>query len=86
MGEQENGLLDQAMLAGNWWRFIFMCLVVYGFIPRLLTFIYSKYKLTDSISQAILGLPGLHLLSCFRLRRWRPGERNKRNTGPKYDS
>ncbi len=62
MGQQENGLLNQAQLAGNWWRFLFLCLVVYGFIPRILTFVYSKYKLSKSIRISIMALPGLHLL------------------------
>ena len=62
LGNQETGILDQAQLAGNWWRFLFLCLLVYGFIPRLLTYLYSKFKLNHSIKQSIMGLPGLHLL------------------------
>ena len=62
LGNQEGGVLNQAQIAGNWWRFLFLCLLVYGFIPRFLTFIYAKFKLTRSINQSILGLPGLHLL------------------------
>ena len=62
LGNQDTGLLNQAQLAGNWWRFLFLCLLVYGFIPRLLTYLYTKLKLNHSIKQSIMGLPGLHLL------------------------
>ena len=62
LGNQETGLLNQAQLAGNWWKFLFLCLLVYGFIPRLLTYLYTKFKLTHTIKQSIMGLPGLHLL------------------------
>lgn len=62
MGSRENELVNQAQLAGNWWRFLFLCLVVYGFMPRLFTFLYAKLKLGHSIRQSIISLPGLHLL------------------------
>lgn len=62
MGTQENELVNQAQLAGNWWRFLFLCLVVYGFIPRLMTSLYTRFKLAHTVKQSILCLPGLHLL------------------------
>lgn len=62
LGNQADDLIDQAQIAGNWWRFLFLCLVVYGFLPRLLSYAYAKIKLKQHIKQSILGLPGLHLL------------------------
>ena len=58
----ESKTISQAQLAGNWWRFLLLSLLVYGFIPRLITLIIAKFNLNHSIKASILALPGLHLL------------------------
>ncbi len=58
----DNDTLSQAQLAGNWWRFLFLSLLVYGFIPRLITLILARLNLSRSIKASIMSLPGLHLL------------------------
>ena len=62
LGDQHDDLINQAQMAGNWWRFLLLCLLVYGLLPRLVTFVLAKFKLTKTLNQSILALPGLHLL------------------------
>jgi len=62
MGDETNNVIQQAQLAGSWWRFLLLSLLVYGFLPRIITMIISRIQLSKSIKKSILSLPGLHLL------------------------
>ena len=62
MGDESSSLVNQAQLAGSWWRFLLLSLLVYGFFPRIITLIISKFQLNNSIKKSIMSLPGLHLL------------------------
>ncbi len=62
MGNETSNIIDQAQLAGNWWRFLLLCLLFYGLLPRIITLVISKLQLNKSIKKSIMSLPGLHLL------------------------
>ena len=62
MSNESNNLANQAQLAGNWWRFLLLSLITYGFLPRIITLIISRLQLNKSIKKSIMSLPGLHLL------------------------
>jgi len=55
-------VIDQAQTAGSWWRFLLLCLVVYGLLPRLVTLGICRLRLGHAGNQAILSIPGLHLV------------------------
>ncbi len=49
----------EAKIYGYWWPFVAMCLLVYGLIPRLITYIYSLLSLNKTITKTCLVIPGI---------------------------
>jgi len=49
----------EAKIYGYWWPFVAMCLLVYGLIPRLITYFYSLFSLNNTINKTALIIPGV---------------------------
>jgi len=47
--------IPRAILAGRWWLFLILCLVVYGFIPRLIIFVLAKIKIKLALARLPLS-------------------------------
>lgn len=41
--------MPEAMIVGDWWLFLSLCLVCYGLVPRLVIFIVAKVQLSQSL-------------------------------------
>lgn len=42
---------------GQWWKFIALCVLFYGLLPRLILFIYLKRQFTNQVQRAIIQHP-----------------------------
>ncbi len=45
----------QAVSSGRWWAFIFMTILVYGFLPKALGFAWYRWRFISTTDQAILA-------------------------------
>lgn len=45
----------QAASSGRWWPFIFMTILVYGFLPKALAFAWFRWRFSKTTDQAILS-------------------------------
>jgi hypothetical protein len=43
----------------RWWRFLFMAMLIYGLLPRVITFLIARRNLKASVAGAVRTLPGL---------------------------
>lgn len=50
-------LNDYALQLGSWWKFIALCFVFYGLLPRIVLMILFKRRLTHSVAQSIWQHP-----------------------------
>ncbi|HEX9973970.1 MAG TPA: DUF2868 domain-containing protein, partial [bacterium] len=50
---QSDAGLPKSLIVGRWWLFLILCLVVYGFIPRLIIYTFSSIK----FKTALIKLP-----------------------------
>lgn len=48
---------------GLWWPFIAMCILVWGFLPRLLMFFFCRYKVRRTLEQTLLNHPQVTALT-----------------------
>lgn len=46
-------------ILGEWWPFLFLCLLVYGLLPRILTLSLAVVRLQRALNQTLLHLPGV---------------------------
>jgi|GEM_PF-372267 len=54
------GIVDSSpVILGEWWPFLFLCLLVYGLLPRILTLTFAASRLQRALSQTLLHLPGV---------------------------
>lgn len=49
---------DPALLA-TWWKFLILCMICYGLIPRLITVCIASWRFGAAIDRAMLQLPGV---------------------------
>jgi NAD(P)H-dependent FMN reductase len=47
------------VILGEWWPFLFLCLLVYGLLPRILTLTFAASRLQRALTQTLLHLPGV---------------------------
>jgi hypothetical protein len=45
----------RAIIVGRWWLFLMLCLVVYGFVPRVIIYIFSNVKLKTALRKLPLN-------------------------------
>jgi hypothetical protein len=43
---------------GGWWPFLVLCMVVYGLLPRLVTWLLARGRLRAALRQTVLHYPG----------------------------
>ncbi|MCU0644351.1 MAG: DUF2868 domain-containing protein [bacterium] len=43
--------LPKSLVVGRWWLFLILCLVVYGFIPRLIIYTFSNLKFKTALQR-----------------------------------
>ena len=43
---------------GGWWPFLVMCMVVYGLLPRILTWLLARFRLRATLRRIFLRFPG----------------------------
>ncbi|MFV0277159.1 MAG: DUF2868 domain-containing protein [Parahaliea sp.] len=57
-------VLDRAGIDGmrGWWPFLFMCLLVYGLLPRLLLWLAARWYAPRLLRRTFEGLPGVDLV------------------------
>jgi len=48
-----------AKLFGLWWPFVGMCLLVYGLLPRILTYLFSYFSFEKKLKKTSLIVPGV---------------------------
>lgn len=54
------GIADSSpVILGEWWPFLFLCLLVYGLLPRILTLAFAASRLQRALQQTLLHLPGV---------------------------
>lgn len=54
------GVADSSpLILGQWWPFLFLCLLVFGLLPRILTLAFAAVRLQRALSQTLLHLPGV---------------------------
>ncbi len=53
-------------LAARWWPFVVTCIVVYGVLPRVLTWSVSRWRLREAVQRATAWTPGVDRL-CSRM-------------------
>ncbi|MEM8491682.1 MAG: DUF2868 domain-containing protein [Pseudomonadota bacterium] len=46
----------------GWWPFLFLCLLTYGFVPRLLLLLGSRYAYRRQLRRSFVGFPGAALV------------------------
>ncbi len=81
--------LPKSLVVGRWWLFLILCLVVYGFIPRLIIYTFSNLKFKTALHR--LPLKSAEFESLFdRLTRplvqTRAIERDSSLPGDQFDS
>jgi hypothetical protein len=57
-----------AAALGRWWSFLFMCLLTYGLVPRLVLLGFATWRLQRAAHRTLLHLPGVAELR-YRLNR-----------------
>ncbi|MDX1431747.1 MAG: DUF2868 domain-containing protein [Gammaproteobacteria bacterium] len=60
--------VSDAAFLGRWWTFLFMCLAVYGLLPRLVLLGLASWRLDRAARWTLLHLPGVAELR-YRLNR-----------------
>lgn len=58
-GEIDPNLLKNASTLGEWWKFLFMSVLVYGIIFRLILLFFAKRKLKKTLKDEMLSLGGV---------------------------
>ncbi len=58
-GTLEPSLVAHAAELGAWWRFLAMTLLVYAVVPRLLLWLFARYRFGRALRQAMLSLDGV---------------------------
>jgi len=48
---------DPALL-GQWWPFLLMCMLVYGLVPRVVTTMYTSWRIKSATNRVLASLPG----------------------------
>lgn len=54
----ESGTREEGVILGGWWRYLLMAMLVYGLIPRLLTYGYAGWRVRHEARSAVLSLDG----------------------------
>ena len=49
----------QAELLGGWWPFLVACMVVYGLVPRIISFGFCKWRYNTALRYGVLHAPGV---------------------------
>lgn len=49
----------EAALLGGWWRFVVLTIVVYGMIPRIVTYLLARSRMRAALRAAFIASPGL---------------------------
>ncbi|QBQ56333.1 DUF2868 domain-containing protein [Nitrosococcus wardiae] len=43
---------------GQWWEFLFMCIIFYGLLPRLFTLAFAHWRFNAALNSALIHAPG----------------------------
>ncbi|MDH3694731.1 MAG: DUF2868 domain-containing protein [Gammaproteobacteria bacterium] len=47
---------DPALL-GQWWPFLLMCILVYGLVPRVVTTMYTSWRIKSATNRVLVSIP-----------------------------
>jgi len=58
-GPAGSGRDADANLLGDWWPFLIACMVLYGLLPRLLSYGFARWRYQAALQHGILHAPGV---------------------------